>query len=53
MKYTKRTDDLEEESYMKRPSANNATQKRPHKNLVKFWQEHAEDYDEIDEFFTK
>lgn len=28
-------------------------QRRPHRNLVRFWQEHASDYDEIDEFYAK
>ena len=42
----------EEEDTTKKPSANNES-RRPHKNLVRYWQEHSDDYDEIDDFFAK
>lgn len=54
MKNSKRNIELDDEDEMnKRNSANTAAHRRPHKNLVRYWQEHTEDYDEIDEFFAK
>ena len=47
------TQEVEKFEFPVRAVVKGEPQRRPHKNLTRFWQEHEEDYLEIDEFFGK
>lgn len=49
MKNKSRYYEEDEETVDMRKESQN--KRRPHKNLVRFWEQHQEDYDEIDEFY--